>query len=108
MTKINDGGPAFPVHGGMPDDDPRNKIIGGGMSLRDYFAIHCDQPGAAEIVSAAGLTYSVNQVWTDEKTSIGTFNDWYGGLDPIERYALYARVRYALADAMIAQRDKEQ
>lgn len=34
-----DGGPAFPVHGGHhPDDDPRNQILGGGMSLRDWFA----------------------------------------------------------------------
>lgn len=34
-----DGGPAFPVHGGhSPDDDPRNRILGGGMTLRDWFA----------------------------------------------------------------------
>lgn len=34
-----DGGPAFPVHGGhCPDDDPRNHTLGGGMSLRDWFA----------------------------------------------------------------------
>ena len=40
MSKApKDGGPAFPVHGGHhPDDDPRNQIIGGGMTLRDWFA----------------------------------------------------------------------
>lgn len=102
MTKINDGGAAYPA-GNFEGVEPS-----WGMSLRDYFAIHCGQPGATEIVSAAGLTYSVNLVWTDEKASIGTFNDWYGGLDPSERYALCARVRYALADAMIAERSKEQ
>ncbi len=36
--KINTGGPAFPVHGGYKNDDPRNMIIGGGMTLRDWYA----------------------------------------------------------------------
>jgi hypothetical protein len=39
MSAVKDGGPAFPVHGGdWPNDDPRNRILGGGMSLRDWFA----------------------------------------------------------------------
>ena len=39
MTRPYDGGPAFPVHGGHhPDDDPRNHTLGGGMTLRDWFA----------------------------------------------------------------------
>lgn len=38
MIEKNDGGSAFPVHGGHPGDDPRNQILGGGMSLRDWFA----------------------------------------------------------------------
>lgn len=99
MTKINDGGSAFP--------EPLH-VQCGGMSLRDYFAIHCDQPGAAEIVDAAGMVYSNNQVWTNAETSIGTFNDWYNKLGQSERFALYAKVRYALADAMIAERNKDQ
>lgn len=34
---VDDGGPAFPwgEHG----------TVLGGMTIRDYFAIHCDQPG---------------------------------------------------------------
>lgn len=36
--RMHDGGPAFPVHGGYEGDDPRNHILGGGMSLRDWFA----------------------------------------------------------------------
>lgn len=99
MTKINDGRSAFPV----PEYAQQE-----GMSLRDYFAIHCDQPGAAEIVDAAGMVYSNNQVWANAETSIGTFNDWYNKLGQSERFALYAKVRYALADAMIAERSKEQ
>jgi hypothetical protein len=40
MSKIEDGGPAFPVHGGKGADidDPRNRILGGGMTLWDWFA----------------------------------------------------------------------
>lgn len=42
-----DGGPAFPAYAGADvhksdddptKDDPRNKILGGGMTLRDWFA----------------------------------------------------------------------
>ena len=32
------GGPAFPTHGANDGDDPRNQILGGGMTLRDWFA----------------------------------------------------------------------
>ena len=32
------GGAAFPVHGGLPGDDPRNQILGGGLTIRDWFA----------------------------------------------------------------------
>lgn len=30
--------PAYPVHGGYDNDDPRNQIIGGGLTKREYFA----------------------------------------------------------------------
>lgn len=34
-------GPAFPVHGGYGADidDPRNRILGGGLTKREYFSI---------------------------------------------------------------------
>lgn len=35
MSAANTGGPAFPVHGG---DDGDLRIIGGGITIRDYFA----------------------------------------------------------------------
>jgi hypothetical protein len=39
VSEKNDGGWAFPWHGGQHrGDDPRNRILGGGMTLRDYFA----------------------------------------------------------------------
>lgn len=84
------------------------------MSLRDYFAIHCDQPGRAEIVTAAGLELSDNgQVLPplegEEKgarASYGFFDKWYQTLSQQERMQLYAKVRYQLADAMLAEREK--
>lgn len=103
MDKINDGGPAFPCEGG----DLSGLHAAPGMSVRDYFAIHADQPGAAEIVQAAGLVYSANQVWKDEDTPLGSFNGWYDALPSAERFRLYAKVRYAIADAMLAAREAQ-
>ena len=97
-SKINDGGPAFPGIIGPPSE------FALGMSLRDYFAVHADQPGYAEIVSHAGLTYGSNQVWRDAQTSIGTFDNWWRDLPNEERFRLSAGVRYAMADAMLAAR----
>lgn len=62
MTKTNDGGPAFPVHGGHhPDDDPRNQILGGGMSLRDWFAGQI-AGGMAAFSGTAGVSYGPNDI----------------------------------------------
>jgi len=87
-----DGGPAFPIE----------VLHEKGLSHRDYAAIHADQPGIAEIVSMAGLTYSNAQVWSDEKTSLGTFEMWWRTIPNPERFMLSARVRYAMADALLA------
>jgi hypothetical protein len=38
MGEIGNGGPASPTHGGNEGDDYRNRIVGGGMTLRDWFA----------------------------------------------------------------------
>lgn len=96
-SKIDDGGLAFPLF----EEGPHSSV---GMSLRDYFAVHSDQPGIAEIVSMYGLTYSANQVWSDEVTSLGTFDSWWRSIPNEERFRMSARVRYAMADAMIAAR----
>jgi len=72
--------PAFPSHE-AGTSDPRNGTTGGGMSLRDYFA-------------AKALTgICLNEFQRD-------FSQ--------ESYAqTAARVAYTLADAMLAQREKE-
>ncbi len=101
---LDHGGPAFPL------ENPRHLENGElfrqftGMTLRDYFAVHADQPGYAEIVTHAGLTYAVNQVWKDAQTSIGTFDMWWRDLPNSERFRLSAEVRYAIAEAMLLAR----
>ncbi len=97
MGKVNDGGPAFP----LPGESKCN-----GMSLRDYFAIHCDQPGVTEITCAAGYFYRGGKVWLSEDKNLGSFNEWFESLTQERRFALYAQVRYGLADAMLAERSK--
>ncbi len=44
MSKINNGGPAFPSE--EPSFTERNDILGynQGMTLRDYFAAHAPEP----------------------------------------------------------------
>lgn len=104
MSKDN-GGPAFP----MPMyEDHHGDYQGGysGMTLRDYFAIHCDQPGEAEIVTAAGYELAEGAVWDGPSTRLGSFSSWYRELSAEKRFSLYAKVRYAMADAMIKERNK--
>lgn len=35
---MSDNPPAFPTHGGTEGDDARNRILTGGMTLRDHYA----------------------------------------------------------------------
>jgi hypothetical protein len=74
MTKINDGGPAFPLKGPLTSDSL-------GMSLRDYFAAKalCGMEITAEGTMGGSFFYSPS--------------------------ALATRA-YAIADAMLIERDK--
>lgn len=97
---MNDGGPAFPVHGGHPGDDPRNKILGGGMSLRDWFAGQA-LPQAVEdygqpMMGAGGQQRRNhgNPVLPYSAAAIGT------------REEIIARQAYRYADAMLAARER--
>lgn len=103
--EVDTGGPAFPwgEHG----------TVLGGMTIRDYFAIHCDQPGEQEIATAAGFELKDGQILFPVhpndgpgRASKGMFRDWYRELTQQERMSLYAKVRYQLADAMLAERAK--
>ena len=75
------------------------------ITLRDYLAIHSTQPGCNEICAIAGFHYADNQVWVDEKTSLGTFNQWFTSM-PIEKQLdLCSKVKYAQADSMLRVRE---
>jgi len=96
-----DGGPAFPL--AVTD----GVFIQEGMSLRDYFAVHADQPGMTEIVAAAGLRLLKGQIWADDEGPIfPSFNAWWESLDQNARFELSAQVRYAMAEAMLEARSK--
>ena len=71
---MSDNPNAFPTHGGTEGDDARNRILTGGMTLRDYFATHAPEPP---------------QRW------------WGGGMVDC---AGYAKWNYQYADAMLEER----
>ncbi len=84
MNYSNDGGSAFPVHGGNDGDDPRNMIIGGGMSLRDYFA--------AKAMHAQMLNDREMGYWAEEYS-----------VDQSIQFC--AEMAYRMADAMLKARE---
>jgi len=77
-----------------------------GMTLRDYFAVHADQPGVSEIVAMAGGETDGFRVKFSSGGSECKFNEWWNNLPLEDRLTLSARVRYAMADAMLAERAK--
>ncbi len=103
--------PAFPFDGRY-DSNPPHGIMRGerhsGMTLRDYFAIHGDQPGQLEIAAAAGVLVREHcgLPWNDPKAlELPTWLEWFHKLPQSERYRLYAEVRYSIADAMLKARE---
>ncbi len=100
--------PAFPV---IPPCDMEGASASGypypdsGMSLRDYMAVHSTQPGVSEIAAVAGVKYFNNRIWSDPQSS-KTFEDWWECMPLEERLVLYAKVRYAQADAMLKVREQ--
>lgn len=102
--------PAFPFEelrntSSDPLATPR-RFQHGGMTLRDYFAVHADQPGVSEIVTMAGGETDGFHVKFSRDGKEYTFNEWWNDLPLDDRLKLSARVRYALADAMLAERSK--
>jgi len=79
-----------------------------GMTLRDYFAVHADQPGVSEIASAANMQSDGFHIWPANEpiTEKQVFNVWWNLLPLGERLSLSAKVRFAMADAMLAERAK--
>jgi len=107
MSEINDGGPAFPDVGSGWDRDSGQYFTqsSGGMSLRDYAAIHSTQPGMSEIAKAAGVGFVSCRIYhkADTKHPI-PFDEWWSSMTLEQQCLLSARVRYAQADAMLHAR----
>lgn len=78
MTNEKEGGPAFPSHEAA-ESDYRNRISGGGMSLRDYFAAKAMQ----------GMFASDTDEWNEQ-------GDWESR----------AKSAYNMADAMLKAREQ--
>lgn len=82
---MNDGGPAFPLPG-----DEGGSFAARGMTLRDYFAAAAVN---GLLAADAGTTQEAEAIgavlWCDANSLGGT-----------------ARRAYAIADAMLAERDK--
>ncbi|MEY4034570.1 MAG: hypothetical protein RL492_1764 [Verrucomicrobiota bacterium] len=94
MTKINDGGPAFP----MPEwQDAHGTIIPAeyGMSLRDYFAIHAD---------VSGTQFPTIQAMADFIGVDLPNNPDFSFLMQVAAMA-HAKIKYAVADAMLKARE---
>lgn len=78
--------------------------------LRDYFAIHCDQPGRLEIATLAGVeTLETSSLpWGNpERKGLPTWESWFNALPQEERFRMYATIRYQIADAMLKAREEK-
>jgi len=86
----DNSGSAFPQHGDTFEE---------GMTLRDYFAAHCDQPGQVEM--AENLGWEI-----DDRGVVVDFTKKYAAISQDKRLAAYSKVRYQMADAMLEERKK--
>ena len=98
----DNGGAAFSYN--EKNHDGSHYFSNDGMSLRDYFAAHCDQPGVLEIATAAGLHCADNFWVINPSGEKQKFTAWYEALSQSARFELQAKVRFQMADAMIAAR----
>lgn len=96
MSEIKDGGPAFP-NLKANDSGPRD-ARNAGMSLRDWFASNADVSGISFANSAEGA------IWMGEPCPGPEDFDALIGLNA----RLIARLKYIMADAMLAERERRQ
>ena len=92
MSKINDGGTAFPCEGGshsQPNPDP-------GMSLRDYFA--------AKAIAGLIEGYDFEMRENSESKQRTGFDDEMNGLGSQNWAQSLATHVYLIADAMLAEK----
>lgn len=91
---INDGGPAFPqpcTELGYAANSPWN-VAGGGLSLRDYFAVHA--PGLPQDLASLAM----------EAADVDSPNKTHGEKSDV-LLSIRAHWNYRYADAMLAARN---
>ncbi len=103
--KTNSGGPAFPfsaVDGSYYES---------GMTLRDWFAAKSHQPGTAEAYQLRGCPDVPKPVgyrdedWYGDENMDARAHRWFKTLTLDEKYAIYAELRFKIADAMLKARE---
>lgn len=113
MSKINDGGPAFPrpylvfaTTSGFPVDATIPQDIPPGMSLRDHFATHAPVLTGDNMAALLGwpLDLPIGELGEDEFVD-SVYARWKN-LTLKERADAEAKWSYTYADSMIAQRSK--
>ena len=111
MSEQNDGGPAFP-----PLTGPGNiAYTYGGMTLRDYFAAHCQEDDRlVKVVRAMDdRDLAMFALHPDLERDEWLTETDFSGMPEVEKVAkrlrleakAIARVRYMQADAMLAERE---
>ena len=102
QTPISDAGPAFPGTWGQFNEVGGQVVTEGGMSLRDYFAGQASDLVVHQLVNDYLTVLRTNE--PDEWGDALRYTEWHcARLATVE-----ARYRYAVADAMLAQREKQQ
>lgn len=94
---IDTGGPAYPHPDYLHEGEP-------GMTWLDACAMRATQPGMSEICAVAGKSYRAGEVWDGPHTSLGRFDSWWDSILLDDRMAMFAKVKYAEARAMLAEK----
>jgi hypothetical protein len=110
MNDTKDGGSAFPRQFKQWDNDCGEWVPGepeAGMTLRDYFAIHGEEPSQIELLDAGGMVQGEDGIYArnDGQTKVAkSFYEWFNKQSNEQRFALCAKVRFLMADAMLKAR----
>lgn len=75
------------------------------VSSRDYFAAHCNEPAKTELAALGGMVLTFGEVSRSRGVNPKAFTIWWEALTGTRRLALIAKARYAMADAMLAERE---
>lgn len=103
-TPLRPDAPAMPVHGGWYEtDDPRNQILGGGLTARQHAAIAlCVPDSGCDWLDAMIERRRRDEFIRAVMVSIDNVCDW-----PQVPNAIAAEAAVQLADAMLAASKKE-